>query len=113
MTWGGAAPRMRDAAARDLLTTQRDDGGWAQLPSMSSDAYATGSVLVSLHQAGIRAGDAPYRRGVQFLLGTQLTDGSWLVRTRSHPMQIYSKADSLMGRASSSPPRRRTGRRRR
>lgn len=89
LTWGGAAHHLRDAAVRDLLTAQRDDGGWAQLPSMSSDAYATGAALVSLHQAGIRPGVAAYRRGVQFLLGTQLTDGSWLVRTRSHPTQIY------------------------
>jgi hypothetical protein len=89
LTWGGAPRQVRDAAVRDLLTAQRDDGGWAQLPSMSSDAYATGAVLVALHQAGIRAGDAAYQRGVRFLLGTQLTDGSWLVRTRSHPTQIY------------------------
>lgn len=89
LTWGGAPRQVRDAAVRELLTAQRDDGGWAQLPSMSSDAYATGAVLVALHQGGIRAGDAAYQRGVQFLLRTQLTDGSWLVRTRSHPTQIY------------------------
>jgi hypothetical protein len=89
LTWGGAQRRVRDAAVRELLTAQRDDGGWAQLPSLSSDAYATGAVLVALHRAGIRAGDAAYQRGVQFLLRTQLTDGSWLVRTRAHPTQIY------------------------
>ena len=89
LTWGGAARRVRDAAVRDLLTAQRHDGGWAQLPSLASDAYATGAALVALHQAGIRTGDAAYRRGVQFLLNTQLTDGSWVVRTRSHPTQIY------------------------
>ncbi len=89
LTWAGAARNLRQAAIHDLLASQRDDGGWAQLPTMASDAYATGSVLVALHHAGVRASDAAYRRGVQFLLNTQLTDGSWLVRTRSQPTQIY------------------------
>ncbi|HET7698662.1 MAG TPA: ankyrin repeat domain-containing protein [Vicinamibacterales bacterium] len=89
LVWGRAPQRVRDAAVRDLLNGQRDDGGWAQLPSMASDAYATGAVLVALHHAGIQPGDGAYRRGVQFLLRTQLNDGSWLVRTRSHPTQIY------------------------
>jgi hypothetical protein len=30
-----------------------------------------------------------YRKGVQFLLTTQLADGSWFVRTRAHPVQVY------------------------
>ena len=90
LTWTSAAQSARDADIRDLLASQRSDGGWAQLPSMSSDAYATGAVLVALHQAGgLRAGDSAYRRGVQFLLSTQLADGSWFVRTRSQPTQIY------------------------
>ena len=89
LTWGGAPQRVRDAAVRELLSQQRADGGWAQLSSMTSDAYATGATLVALHEAGIRASDAAYRRGAQFLLSTQLTDGSWFVPTRSHPTQIY------------------------
>src|SRR5207247_9925317 len=46
------------AAAKELLSKQRADGGWAQLDSgepptaIESDAYATGSALVALHQAG-------------------------------------------------------------
>jgi hypothetical protein len=90
LTWAGAGQSVRETTIRDLLASQRSDGGWAQLPSMSSDAYATGAVLVALHQAGgIRVSDAAYRRGVQFLLNTQLVDGSWFVRTRSQPTQIY------------------------
>jgi hypothetical protein len=90
LTWAGASRSLREAAISDLVASQRSDGGWAQLPSMSSDAYATGAVLVALHQAGgIRVSDAAYRRGVQFLLDTQLGDGSWFVRTRSQPTQIY------------------------
>ena len=89
LTWGNAPRIVRDAAVRDLLTSQRADGGWAQLGSMTSDAYATGAALVSLQQAGLPVEGAAYRRGVEFLLGTQLADGSWFVRTRSHQTQIF------------------------
>lgn len=78
------------ATAQELLQTQRKDGGWGQLETMDSDAYATGTALVGLHQAaGLATTDAVYQRGVKFLLQTQLADGSWLVRSRSRPFQIY------------------------
>ena len=32
---------------------------------------------------------AAYRKGVRFLLDTQLEDGSWYVRTRAIPVQLY------------------------
>ncbi len=89
LTWAQASATIRQSALQDLLATQREDGGWAQLPSLRSDAYATGSALVALHDAGIRPDAPAYGRGVRFLLRTQLADGSWLVRTRSHPSQIY------------------------
>jgi hypothetical protein len=77
-------------AQDDLLQLQRDDGGWGQLPDMASDPYATGTALVALHQAGNVATDDPaYRRGLSFLLRTQLEDGSWHVQTRSVPIQTY------------------------
>ena len=38
--------------ARALLAQQRPDGGWAQLPSLDSDAYATGQALVALQASG-------------------------------------------------------------
>jgi len=89
LTWAGASDAARQSAIRDLVGTQRADGGWAQLPTMQSDAYATGQTLVALREAGMRPSDPAYRRGVQFLLSTQIADGSWFVRTRSHPTQIY------------------------
>jgi ankyrin repeat protein len=73
-----------------LIGEQRPDGGWAPLPGMQSDAYATGQALVALHEAGALSPDAPaYKRGVQYLLQTQLDDGSWHVTTRSEPVQPY------------------------
>ena len=75
---------------QELLKTQRADGGWAQLASLDSDAYATGTALVALHQAGgVATADPAYRNGLRFLLARQLDDGSWHVPTRSTPIQTY------------------------
>jgi hypothetical protein len=90
LKYAGASPDDVQAAARQLLETQRDDGGWAQTAELESDAYATGSALIALHQAGgLPIRDAAYQRGLQFLVGSQLADGSWLVRSRSKPFQTY------------------------
>lgn len=78
------------SALRELVSGQREDGGWGQTDAMESDAYATGSALVALHQAaGLPTDDPVYQRGVAFLLKTQQADGSWLVRSRSRPFQTY------------------------
>jgi squalene cyclase len=84
------------AAAKELLSKQHDDGGWAQLDSgepeaaTQSDAYATGSALVALYEAGeLATSDAAYQRGLQNLLKAQLDDGSWHIVSRSKPFQPY------------------------
>jgi len=89
LTWASATPSLLKSATRDLIATQRADGGWSQLPSLGSDAYATGSALVALHEAGMSVTSKTYRRGVQFLLKTQYADGSWRVLTRSPRTQVY------------------------
>jgi hypothetical protein len=69
---------------------QRDDGGWAQLPEMSSDAYATGLTLFALYNSeSVKPADAAYERGIGYLLKTQRDDGSWFVKTRAFPFQPY------------------------
>jgi outer membrane protein assembly factor BamB len=78
------------SAVHDLVRSQRKDGGWGQTDAMESDAYATGTALVVLHQAGnLATTDLVYQRGVAFLLAKQQEDGSWLVRSRSKPFQAY------------------------
>ncbi|WP_339734788.1 prenyltransferase/squalene oxidase repeat-containing protein [uncultured Gimesia sp.] len=73
-----------------LLNQQQADGGWSQLPEMTSDAYATGTVLVALLRSDQITADHPaIRRGIQYLLNTQLPDGSWHVVTRAKPFQTY------------------------
>lgn len=77
-------------SAEDLLKLQREDGGWAQTDDMESDAYATGTALVALHEAGgIPVSDERYQKGLAYLLKTQEADGSWKVETRSKPIQVY------------------------
>jgi hypothetical protein len=77
-------------AARELLLRdQRPDGSWAQLPDMAGDAYATGTVLVTLRLAGLDTRHEAYEKGVKYLLETQKEDGSWIVQTRSRPLQVF------------------------
>ncbi|MGH9604735.1 MAG: ankyrin repeat domain-containing protein, partial [Terracidiphilus sp.] len=84
MGWAGAGKESIRVAADELLAKQRADGGWAQLPSMNSDAYATGEALVALRESGALATlDPTYQRGIKFLLNTQLADGSWYVHTHA------------------------------
>jgi hypothetical protein len=81
-------------AAAALAAEQRADGGWGSLPTMESDAYATGQALVALAESGaLTSRDPAYRRGVEFLLKTQHADGSWHVRTRAFPLQPPLDAD--------------------
>jgi N-acyl-D-amino-acid deacylase len=85
---GGDAERL--AVARQVvIASQCDDGGWAQLEGMKSDAYATGQTLWILQMTGLDTADAVYQRGMSYLLSTQCGDGSWLVQTRSKPIQPY------------------------
>jgi hypothetical protein len=78
------------SAAQELIAGQRDDGGWGQTATMAADAYATGSVLVALHEAaGLATADPVYQRGMKYLLETQRSDGSWHVASRSKPFQLY------------------------
>jgi hypothetical protein len=86
------------SAAKELLDTQREDGGWAQLDHMQSDAYATGTALVALHQSGgLAATDPAYQRGLRYLLSTQGSEGTWHVKTRSNPIQSYYESGYPFG----------------
>ena len=78
-----------DELIAELTRQQRADGGWAQLPDMDSDAYATATVLYALAESGTAPTDAVYRRGLEYLLKHQLDDGSWHVKSRSKPFQLY------------------------
>jgi ankyrin repeat protein len=97
--WSGASAAAIQERARALLAQQRQDGGWAQLPTLESDAYATGQALVALVESGaLPVTDPAYARGAEFLLKTQFADGSWFVRSRSLPIQPHFESGFPFGR---------------
>jgi ankyrin repeat protein len=97
--WSRGTSASIRTASRALLADQRPDGGWSQLPTMGSDAYATGQALVALAETGaVSLGDPAVRRGVQFLLETQLADGSWFVKSRALPIQPHFESGFPHGR---------------
>src|SRR5262249_4234497 len=72
--------------AQALQQRQRKDGGWAQLPMLESDAYATGEVLYTLAQTvKVPVADPAWQRGLRFLLQRQEDDGTWHVARRAFP----------------------------
>ena len=68
LAWADTDRAATQKALGELLAAQRPDGGWSDLPSMPSTAYATGRSLVALHIGGLPVSDPAYQRGVQLLL---------------------------------------------
>jgi ankyrin repeat protein len=100
LKWAGATPEERKKAVEELRATQRPDGGWAQVASTASDAYATGSALFALSQGGdVPVSDPAYQRGVRFLLRTQEDDGTWYVYKRAFPANNYFDAGFPYGQS--------------
>lgn len=88
LAWAGEKSSVLQKLAEELIRQQRDDGGWGQLSGLDSDAYATGQSLYALMEGGkISTSNPSVRRGLEFLMHTQLADGTWHVRTRTHPFQ--------------------------
>jgi len=97
LAWAGTDKEATGLALREVVAAQRSDGGWSDLASTESNAYATGQALFALHIAGLPSSDAAYERGIQFLLKTQQQDGSWYVRTRALGFQPYFEAEFPYG----------------
>lgn len=94
LSWAAARKDSVQSAARALIEEQRPDGGWAQIPTLASDAYATGQALSALQESGaLKPSDPVCQRASQFLLKTQLADGSWFVHSRAIPLQPYFESD--------------------
>jgi len=97
--WAGAKPAELRKIAREIIAAQRPDGGWAPLPTLASDAWSTGLTLFVLHEVGsLAVNDERYHRGVDFLLRTQFADGSWLVPSRTWPLQPHFDSGFPHGR---------------
>ena len=87
LAWAGSNKPATQKAMQELLATQKADGGWSDLPSMDSTAYATGKSMVALRIAGLPVSDPAYQRGMKWLLDHQQQDGSWYVQTRAMAFQ--------------------------
>jgi len=88
-----------EVVRKELLDTQRPDGGFAQTEKMEPDAYATGTALYALHRGGqVKTSDAAYRKGLTFLLKTQKDDGTWHVKTHSRPVQRFFESGFPYGK---------------
>lgn len=87
IAWAGRKPPTN--RVKELLAKQRAEGGWGQTDHLAADAYATGEALWALHESGMAATDAAYRRGVEYLLRTQEESGEWHVVTRALSFQPY------------------------
>jgi hypothetical protein len=97
LVWGGGNRASIAKAAEELAVLQRQDGGWGQVPGLASDAYATGQALTALRESGAAVG-AAYQKGVRFLIGSQLADGSWHVQSRAIAIQPYFETDFSHGK---------------
>jgi ankyrin repeat protein len=101
LAWAGEPARRLEPLTKALLAQQKADGGWAQLASMKSDAYATGEALYALQVgAELPATHPAVDRGRRFLLQTQLEDGTWYVHRRAFPFQPTMKSGFPHGRDS-------------
>jgi hypothetical protein len=99
LAWSHAPEAEIRKAASAVRSAQRPDGGWGQLATLPSDAYATGKALVALHEAAkMEPSSGAYRRGVEYLLGTQGADGTWHVKTRAFPFQPLKDSGFPHGR---------------
>ncbi|HVX16035.1 MAG TPA: prenyltransferase/squalene oxidase repeat-containing protein [Pirellulales bacterium] len=79
----------------ELFARQQADGGWRQLTTMTSDAFATGQVLYALSLADQTVERPEIRRAVEFLVATQKPDGSWPMTSRSTPNGEPGSAKNL------------------
>ncbi|HLK31166.1 MAG TPA: prenyltransferase/squalene oxidase repeat-containing protein [Puia sp.] len=94
MHWCGSSNEEKIKISKKLTSLQNADGSWSQMPTMKSDAYATGQSLYALYESGmIKIDDAAYQKGLAYLLKTQDQEGAWIVATRAYPLQPFVNSD--------------------
>jgi len=90
MQWCSSSTDQKIKVAEKLISVENADGGWSQLSTMKSDAYATGQVLYALYESGMaKPENAVYQKGLNYLLKTQDEEGAWVVATRAYPIQPF------------------------
>ena len=94
MQWCGSSHELKAQVAQELFSMQHADGGWSQLQTMESDAYATGQTLYALYESGMSGtNDDVYQKGIDYLMKSQDQTGAWIVKTRSYGIQPFFSSD--------------------
>ena len=91
---GILAHERRQEAIAELLSLQKDDGGWnlfalgdwqrsdgKEQDTTSSDGYATGFVTYVLRKSGVQADDPRLQKAIGWLKANQRTSGRWYTRS--------------------------------
>jgi squalene-hopene/tetraprenyl-beta-curcumene cyclase len=101
------------AIVAELLSKQREDGGWStsslmlptwkrkdstELPSVS-DGYGTGLVSFAMEQAGVPRTDARLKKGLTWLAQNQDKDGLWAATSLNKQRDPASDAGKFMSDA--------------
>ena len=101
--------RIAWSTVESLAGQQQPDGGWKETPQMDgSNAFATGQALYAFKQAGVSVQGEMFRRGVDYLLKTQIDEptdanASWkAVHTQSENKTSFAPTMwAVIGLASS------------
>jgi hypothetical protein len=81
-----------------LRRAQTSDGGWGPYADSPPEAFDTALALLALAEFRAEAGvPGMIQQGRQFLVATQLSDGSWPATTRPSGGQSYAQQMSTTG----------------
>jgi squalene-hopene/tetraprenyl-beta-curcumene cyclase len=106
-------PEQRTAIVQEILSKQRDDGGWCESSLVmkdwkrhdstpmdaASDGYGTGLMVLALRQSGITSADAQIARGIAWLERNQDPGGAWLATSMNKKRDPASDAGRFMSDA--------------
>jgi squalene cyclase len=103
-----AARTHRQRALATLVRGQGKDGGWGPYPTVSAEVFDTALVVLALAvlradadlAASAYSGEELSRaisRGREYVLRSQLTDGSWPETTRPTNQESYAQRISTTG----------------
>jgi hypothetical protein len=98
LVWSGASSAVIASQAARLRVLQEEDGGWSMSRSRAADAYITGQAMYALRVSGLPASAPEVRKGANYLLRTQLPDGTWFLPSRTIGFQPYIDSGFPHGR---------------
>ncbi len=106
-------PAQRAAIAQEILSQQREDGGWSESTLVikdwkrrdgtpmdgASDGYGTGLMVLALRESRVPNADAQIARGVAWLERHQDPGGAWLATSMNKQRDPASDAGRFMNDA--------------